>query len=102
MNAKYLGSEILPRGYRAKREIGAGFCCSDWFSNCYAATWSNFGESPGCYLRAVPKLTIICYSATRFHIYSLEYEKAQPSCRHLSQKLVDSNRSHNVMSEKHV
>jgi hypothetical protein len=26
-NAKYRGSQILPRAYPPQREIGAGFCC---------------------------------------------------------------------------
>jgi hypothetical protein len=54
VNAKYWGSKILPRAYTAQRKIGAGFCCSDWLSNCYAATRSNFGESPGLTTYTVP------------------------------------------------
>jgi hypothetical protein len=46
VNAKYRGSEILPRANTAQREIGAVFCCSYWLSNCCATTRSNFGESP--------------------------------------------------------
>jgi hypothetical protein len=46
VNAKYRGREILPRAFPAQRRIGAGFCCLNGFSNCHAATLSNFGESP--------------------------------------------------------
>jgi hypothetical protein len=78
VNAKYRGSQILPRVYPAQRGIRAGFISlPNWLSNCHAAMLSNFGES----------LPLPCLAFVIFAL-SLKY---RPSLREINPGLQTSD-----------